>query len=329
MHIFRVTNSIIHVIQGGLLVELKFDKEFDPIIEKAKSLDKPIRAVVAGANAENILKGLFAAQDAGFVYPVLVGNERKIRASLDSLGFSERRFDLLPIDASINPVQFSIEMINAGSGDVLVRGNTQTRDFLLPVLNKLNHFIDENSLVTHVVFLKIPGYDRLLGVSDVTLLFNPPADARKKVAVNLVKALNLLGVEHPNIALLALIESPAFHMRDTVEDQTIVRDHKAHPIADCELVGPISYDLIISKEAARLKGYDCPYCGEFDGIVVPNLLSGNLIVKVLEMNAGARAFGVLMGTKVPVSISGRSEAPEDTFLSLAACAAMIKEKQSR
>lgn len=327
--IFLTLYSTTHFFQEVCFMEMKFGKEFDSLIENAKSLGKPMRAVVAGANAENILKGVFAAQDAGFVYPVLVGNERKIRASLDALGFSDRRFDLLPIDASINPVQFSIEMINAGSGDILVRGNTQTRDFLLPVLNKLNHFIDEDALVTHVVFLKIPDYDKLLGVSDVTLLFNPPADARKKVAVNLVKALNLLGVEHPKIALLALIESPAFHMRDTVEDQTIVRDHKAHPIADCELVGPISYDLIVSKEAARLKGYDCPYSGEFDGIVVPNLLSGNLIVKVLEMNAGARAFGVLMGTKVPVSISGRSEAPEDTFLSLAACAAMLKEKQEK
>lgn len=304
-----------------------YAKEFDTVIEKAKSLGRPMRVAVAGANAENILKGLFEAQDAGFAEPILIGNEEKIKKTLEDLGYSDRHYWLQGIDRSINPVQYAIEMINAGGADALCRGNTQTRDFLMPVLNKANHLIDEDALVTHVVFLKIPGYEKLLGVSDVTLLLNPPADERREVAKNLVKALNIVGVEHPNIALLALIETPAFHMRDTVEDQTMVKEHKYRPIADCNLVGPISYDLIISKEAARLKGFDCDCCGEFDGVVVPSLLSGNLIVKVLENNAGATGFGILMGTKIPVSISGRSEPPEQTFLSLAACAAMLKDKQ--
>ena len=53
------------------------------------------------------------------------------------------------------------------------------------------------------------------------------------------------------------------------------------------MVGPIAYDLIVSKEAARLKAYDCDCCGEFDGIVVPNLATGNVMIKVLQHSAGA------------------------------------------
>ena len=78
----------------------------------------------------------------------------------------------------------------------------------------------------------------------------------------------------------------------------------------------------MSKEAARLKGYDCPACGEFDGIVVPNLMSGNLMIKILQHNAGAKGCGVLVGAKIPIAISSRSDAPEQTYMSLAACAAM-------
>jgi phosphotransacetylase len=111
-------------------------------------------------------------------------------------------------------------------------------------------------------------------------------------------------------------------MRDTVEDQTMVREHQYRPIADCNLAGPIAYDLIMSKEAARLKGYDCPWCGEFDGIVVPNLMSGNLLVKVLQHNAGATGCGILVGAKIPVAICSRSDDPGQAYLSLAACAAM-------
>ena len=299
-----------------------YAKEFDGIVAKAKASKKPMRVAVAGADAENMLRGIFDAQEAGFVEPVLVGNEEKISALLKKLGLEGRSYRLQGIDDSADPVQYAIEMIRVGEADCLMRGNTQTRDFLMPVLNKANHLIREDALVTHVVFLKVPGYDRLLAISDVTLLINPPIEMRKKVVANMVRALKVFGVDKPNIALLSLVETPSFQMRDSVEDQTMVRQHASRPIADCNLVGPIAYDLIMSKEAARLKGYDCPFCGEFDGIVVPNLISGNLMVKVLQRNAGATGCGILVGARIPIAICSRADEPEQAFLSLAACAAM-------
>ena len=304
----------------------KYAAEFQTIIEKAKSQERPMRVAVAGADAENMLRGLFQAEAEGWVKPILVGNYEKIRATLETIGCVDRKYDIQPTADGDSPVQFAIEMINAGKADVLMRGNTQTRDLLMPVLNKANHLIKEDALVTHIVMLKIPGYEKLLAVSDVTLLISPTADARKEVVKNMANTLKAFGIEKPNIALLAMVETPSFHMRDTVEDQTMVRKHQQRPIADCNLAGPIAYDLIISKEAARLKNYDCPYCGEFDGVVVPNLMSGNLLVKVLEHNAGAVGCGVLAGAKVPVAITSRSDAPSKAYLSLAACAAMVKDQ---
>ena len=299
-----------------------YAKEFNTIVDKAKAARKPMRVAVAGADVENILRGVFDAQQDGFVEPILVGSEKKIRAMLKDLGLEDRPYEIHGIDKGTNQVQYAIEMIRSGHADALMRGNTQTRDFLMPVLNKANHLIREDALVTHVVFLKVPGYERLLAVSDVTLLINPNMEARREVVSNMVRALNVFEVKKPNIALLSLVETPSFQMRDTVEDQTMVRQHEYRPIADCNLVGPIAYDLIMSKEAARLKHYDCPYCGEFDGIVVPNLISGNLLVKVLQRNAGATGCGILVGAKIPIAISSRSDAPEQTYLSLAACTAM-------
>ena len=300
----------------------EYAKNFDGVVAKAKAIEKPMRVALAGADAENILQGLFDAEADGFVEPILIGNGERITALLDKLGLRERKYELQSIDDGTNAVQYAIEMINAGKADALMRGNTQTRDFLMPVLNKGNHLIKEDALVTHVVFLKVPGYERLLAISDVTLLINPTADGRKEVARNLVKALNVFGVKKPNIALLSLVEKPSFQMRDMVEDQTMVRQHQSRPIADCNLAGPIAYDLIMSKEAARLKNYDCPWCGEFDGIVVPNLMSGNLLVKVLQRNAGASGCGILVGAKIPIAICSRSDDPSQAYLSLAACAAM-------
>ncbi len=300
----------------------KYLTGFDEIIEKAKAVERPMRAAVAAADAENIVRGVFMAQDAGFVEPILVGNEGKIRAVLERIGETGRDVQVIDASGGDSSVQYAIEMINAGSADCLMRGNSSTRDFLMPVLNKSNHLIQPDCLVTHINFLKVPGLERLLAISDVTLLINPPMDARKEVVKNMVKAFNAFGVDRPNIALLALVEKPSYHMRDTVEAQTMVRDNERRPFADCNLAGPIAYDLIVSKEAARLKGFDCPYCGEFDGIVVPNLATGNVMVKVLQQSAGASGFGVLVGAKIPIAITSRADQPDQAFQSLAACAAM-------
>ncbi len=301
---------------------ISYPQEFNSIVENAKSYNRPWRVAVAGSDNENILKGVFAAQEAGFAEPILIGSFKKTRAMLDALGLADKKYDFYPVTDNTSPVQYAIEMIRAGSADVLMRGNVQTRDFLLPILNKANHLVKDDRLVTQVNVMKIPNYDRLIAISDVTLLIEPTLEEREKVIQNMVEVLLKFGVKTPNIALLSLVEKPSFHMKDTVEAQTIVMRHKDEPLADCRLYGPISYDLILSKEAARLKHFDCEACGEFDGIVVPNLLAGNLICKCWDSQLNAFGCGVIAGTTIPIAISGRSETVEHAFLSLAASIAM-------
>lgn len=305
----------------------EFAHDFDTIVNQAKAISRPVRVAIAGADVENILLGAFDAQESGFVTPILVGNRKKITDMLNTLGLQDRDYDLQPVSDDVNVVQYSIEMILAGKADVLMRGNTQTRDFLMPILNKGNHLLYKN-LMTHVVMLKIPGCAKITAISDVTILVEPSLEQRKEVIRNMVRALRMLGVEHPNIALLSLVEKPSFHMRDTVEAQTLVMQQTEDPFADCNLVGPIPYDLIVSKEAARLKNYDCPYCGEFDGIIVPNLMAGNLMIKALQMHASANSCGIIMGAKIPIAITSRSDSKEQAYLSLAACAIMAQREQT-
>ncbi|MGM9589793.1 MAG: phosphate acyltransferase [Faecousia sp.] len=306
-----------------------YEKEFDFVIQRAMSLDRPARMVVAGADCENILKAVFDAEAQGFCRPILVGNEDKIKDMLQKLGLIDRSYTISHVpDYEINTdyhvyMKRAIDIINDGLGDVLVRGNTSTRNFLMPILDKKNGLT--TGLVSEVALVKVPYYDKVLALSDTSVLINPSEGQRKKVIKNLVYVLNHLGIERPKVAVLALVEKPSFHMRDTVEAQNIVRSHKMEPIADCELAGPIPWDLIVSKEAARLKNFDCPYCGEFDAVLMPNVMAGNTVMKVLSMSAANNACGVLAGTKVPVAIASRSSSEEHAFLSLCVAAAMLYE----
>ena len=278
-------------------------QNFEQIVDKAKAAGRCSRVVIAGADAENILQGAFHAAEEGFAYPVLVGEEAKVRPLLERLGLDKRDFELEPAQPGDNLTQKAIDLINQGKGDVLMRGSIQTREFLLPLLDKRNS-LRTNRLITHIDLVSMPEYPKLIAIGDVTVTVRPTLAQKKDILRNMVDTLRYVEDEKPNIALLAL---------------DLVKEHERHPIADCNLVGPIAYDLILSKEAARLKGYDNPLCGEFDGIVAPSLLAGNLIVKGWQMHAHARTCGVIVGAKIPCAITSRSDSADVAYLSLAFC----------
>ena len=296
-------------------------KNLDQIVERGKQSFRKKRVVIAGADAENILLGTFEAQEAGFATPVLVGEVEKIEPMLERLGLKDKPYRLIPTQPGDNVAQIAVEVVNRGDGDVLMRGNTQTREFLVPLLDEKNGLRTSKRL-THIDLVSMPEYPKLIAIGDVTVTIEPSLQQKKEIIQEMVGMLETVGYQQPNIALLSMVEQVSFHMKDTVEAQELVREHAKKPIANCNLVGPIAYDLILSKEAARLKGYDEPLCGDFDGIVVPSLLAGNLIVKCWQMHAHAQTCGVVIGAKVPVALTSRSDTKDVSFLSLAFCAAL-------
>ena len=300
-------------------------KNFDQIVERAKKAQRKNRVVIAGADSENILLGAFAAQDAGFAQPILVGSPEKIEPMLSRLGLKEKPYRLVATQPGEDVVHAAVELIRQGEGDVLMRGNTQTRDFLMALLDKENG-LRTNKRLVQIDLVSMPEYPKLIAIGDVTVTIEPNFQQKKEIIRSMTETLEAVGYEKPNIALLSMVEEVSFHMKDTVEAQELVRAHAKTPIANCNLVGPIAYDLILSKEAARLKGYDQPLCGEFDGIVAPSLLAGNLIVKGWQMHANAQTCGVVVGAKVPVALTSRSDSKDVAFLSLAFCAAMEAKK---
>ena len=299
---------------------------FDQIIEKAKASGVKYRVVLAGADSENILLGAFRAQDEGFVELTLVGEKEVVRAMLEKLGLKDKEYRLIKTFPGDNLTQIAIEAIRRGEGDILLRGNVQTREFLMPLLDSRNE-LRTDRLVNQFDIVAMPGYPRLLVIGDDTVMVEPNKKQKREIVKNMVDVLKVISPERPNIAMLALVEQPNFHMRDTVEAYDVARKNAREPFADCNLVGPIAYDLVFSKEAARLKGYECEYCGEFDGIVAPSLLAGNLIVKGLKMNANVKSAGVVVGSKIPVAIASRSDAPEVTFNSLALASLLAQQKK--
>ena len=297
-------------------------ESFEGILERVPQMSRPMRVILAGSDGENMIKGLFAAQEKGIAQPVLVGDRARTMTVLERFGLEREPYTMVDTPPGHNITQAAIDTLNAGGGDVLMRGNIPTRDFLMPVLDKTNR-LRTDRLMSHVSLASLPEYPKLLALSDMTVIIKPNMSQKKEIIRNTADALKAFGYENPKLALLSLVEKVTFHMQDTVEAQRLVAEQKQRPFADCELWGPIAYDLILSKEAARLKDYDCPYSGGgFDGIIAPDLSTANVLVKSWLIHAHAVTCGAVVGARVPIALTSRSADEEETYLSIVFCAVL-------
>jgi phosphate acetyltransferase len=85
--------------------------------------------------------------------------------------------------------------------------------------------------------------------------------------------------------------------------------------------GPLAFDNAISKEAARIKDIHSPVSGEADILLVPDLEAGNMLAKQLAYLASADSAGIVLGARVPIILTSRSDSAEARMASCAVAVA--------
>jgi len=119
------------------------------------------------------------------------------------------------------------------------------------------------------------------------------------------------------VAILSATEEILESMPSSMEANQITLKAKAENI-NAEIFGPLAFDNAISEKAAEIKGIKNTVAGKADILLVPNIETGNALVKMLIYFMGACAAGVVVGGKVPVVITSRADDVEARLASIAA-----------
>lgn len=88
--------------------------------------------------------------------------------------------------------------------------------------------------------------------------------------------------------------------------------------------GPLAFDNAISRDAAKVKQINSTVSGEVDIVLAPDLDAGNILAKNLEYLAGATLAGIVIGAKVPLMLTSRSDPPAARLIS-AAIAVLLRQ----
>jgi phosphotransacetylase len=118
-------------------------------------------------------------------------------------------------------------------------------------------------------------------------------------------------------AALSAIETVNPNIPSTIEAACLSKMAERGQISGAIVDGPLAFDNAISAESARVKGIQSPVSGDVDIVLVPDLVSGNILAKDLEYLAGALLAGVVIGAEVPIILTSRADPPQARLASAA------------
>ena len=292
-------------------------KKLDDIFNELKSCDKKAVLSVAAAHDEEVLLAVKDACEMDIIKAILIGEEDKIRKIASEINFNLDNVEVIDESDLKLCAEKAVKLVSSGKADYVMKGLLDTSIILKEVLNK-EYGLRTDSLLSHVMIYEVPSYHKLLILTDGGMNINPDVSQKKKIADNAIKAAKSLGINTVKVACLAAKEKVNPKMQATLDADELKSMCKDGMFGNGVIVeGPIAFDLAVSKDACKIKGYESEVGGDADILLVPTIETGNGIGKALTYMANAKSAGIIMGAKAPVVLVSRADTHESKLYSIA------------
>jgi len=292
---------------------------------KAAAQHPPLATAVVHPVDRVSLQGALAAARAQLITPILVGPERRIRATAQGEGVDLGDYRLVDTEHSHAAAEAAVALARAGEVGAVMKGSLHTDELLAAALAK-DTGLRTDRRASHVFAFDVPAYPRPLFITDAAINIYPDLDTKRDIVQNAVELAHALGIQRPKVAILSAVETVTPKIHSTLDAAALCKMADRGQITGAILDGPLAFDNAVSAAAAETKGIVSPVAGQADILLVPDLESGNMLAKQLEYLAGAEAAGIVLGTRVPIILTSRADG---TVSRMASCALAVMLSQHR
>jgi phosphotransacetylase len=109
------------------------------------------------------------------------------------------------------------------------------------------------------------------------------------------------------VAILSAVETVDPRIRSSVEAAALAKMAERGQIHGGIVDGPLAFDNAVSPAAARRQGIASRVAGRADIVVVPDLESGDMLVKQLDYLGDSQAAGIALGGRVPIALTSAAD----------------------
>jgi phosphate acetyltransferase len=279
--------------------------KYDRLIAAAKSIP-PAATLVVHPCDESSLRGVVEAAAAGLITPTLVGPAPKIKEVASRHGIDIAAFEIADAPHSEAAAAKAVELIHEAEGEMLMKGSLHTDELMRSVTAKTG--LRTERRISHVFVMDVPAYAETLLITDAAINIFPDLECKRDIIQNAIDLFIQAGFGPlPRVAILSAVETVTPKIPSTIEAAALCKMADRGQITGGLLDGPLAFDNAIDKEAARIKGVKSEVAGRAQILVVPDLEAGNMLAKNLAYFAKADGAGIVLGARVPIVLTSRSD----------------------
>ena len=275
--------------------------------------------IVANANNDLILKTIMDAESQKLINPVLIGNIEFMTAFIDKHEWSLSKDKLIESYSEEESSKIACEVASRDTGlenNIIIKGHLHTDVLMGEYIKKEYNLRIRGKRLSHIWFMTFPNDSRNpIIITDGALNISPSLETKKHILSNVLDYIKKISSFNPYVAVLSATEEKLKQMPSSIEAHDLVEWAKIN-YSDTPVEGPFALDNAISQESAKIKGTLGKVPGNANVIIVPNIETGNALVKSLVHFANATAGGFVIGGKSPVVITSRSDDEKSRMASI-------------
>jgi len=285
------------------------------LINRAKKIGS-VNAVIVNAGEILPMVSAHKAVQNNLINPIFIGNETEIKKHAQKLNWDISKYEIIDEKDENSTASMAAKLAGEGKVKIIVKGHIHTEVLIKAVLKRDLNLIGKKRL-SHVWHMTLDADDKPFIITDGVLNVLPKLEVKMHILRNAVNFANKIGIARPKVSVLSATEEILKSVPSSIEAQTITKRAKEENI-NADIFGPLAFDNSVSKKAAGIKKIKNEVAGSANILLVPNVETGNALVKMMIYFMGACAAGVVIGGKTPVVITSRADESEARLASIAA-----------
>jgi phosphate acetyltransferase len=276
----------------------------------------PVKVVVVNAGKSVSIESTKQAVDEGLIDPIFIGDKNIIEKLASDIKWNISKFDIFHEPVENNTALIAAKLASEGKIKIIVKGHIHTDILMKAVLKRDLNLIGKRRL-SHVWHMTLDKNDKPFIITDGALNVLPKLETKMHILKNSVEFAKRIGINRPKVSILSATEEILESVPSSIDAKVITKKAKEDGI-DADVFGPMAFDNSVSEKAAKIKGIENIVAGKTNILLVPNVETGNSLVKMMIYFMGACAAGVVVGGKVPVVITSRADSAPARLASMAA-----------
>ena len=277
---------------------------------------KGVTAGIVNAGKPLPMLSVMDAVKENLITPVFIGDKPEIEKCANNLKFDISNFEIIHEPVENNTAKVAAKLASKKKIKIIVKGHIHTDVLMKEVLKREYNLLGKTRL-SHIWHMTLDKEDKPLIITDGVLNVMPNVKTKMHILKNVINFSHRIGIEKPKVSVLSATEEVLDSVQSSLDAKEITNLAIKENL-NADVFGPLAFDNSISKKSAGIKGIKNIVAGDADVLLVPNVETGNGLVKMMIYFMGACAAGVVVGGKVPVVITSRSDDAPARLASMAA-----------